>query len=118
MGTGFRNRSSAHEETAPWAAVRGGIALTIRLTPKGGRDAIEGAEQLADGRSVLKARVRAAPSEGEADDALCRLVAKALGVPPRDVVVTAGATSRIKQLTISGDGPGLIAKLEKLFETR
>ena len=40
---------------------------------------------LADGRAVLKARVRAAPSEGEANDALIRLIAKALGVPPRDV---------------------------------
>ena len=39
----------------------GGIALAVRLTPKGGRDAIDGIETLADGRAVLKARVRAAP---------------------------------------------------------
>ena len=53
--------------------------LDVRLTPRGGRDAIEGVEQLADGRAVLKARVRAAPSEGEANAALCRLIADALG---------------------------------------
>ena len=99
---------------APWSAAPGGIALTVRLTPKRGRDAIDGVEQLADGRSVLKARVRAAPSEGEANDALCRLIAKALGVPSRDVVLAAGATSRIKRLIISGDGRTLIAKLEKV----
>jgi uncharacterized protein YggU (UPF0235/DUF167 family) len=40
--------------------------LTVRLTPKGGRDAVDGIEQMADGRSVLKVRVRSAASEGEA----------------------------------------------------
>ena len=90
----------------------------MRLTPKGGRDLIDGIEQLADGRSVLKARVRAAPSEGEANKALCRLIAKSLGVAPRDVVLAAGAASRIKRLTISGDGPTLVARLAKMIETR
>jgi hypothetical protein len=98
----------------PWAAAAGGVTLTVRLTPKGGRDAIDGIEQLADGRSVLKVRVRAAPSEGEANDALVRLIAKSLGVPPRDVTLAAGATARVKRLTVAGDGPALIAGLEKL----
>ena len=92
----------------------GGVALAVRLTPKGGRDAIDGIAHLADGRSVLKVRVRAAPIEGEANAALLRLIARATGVPPRDVALTAGATARIKQLAISGDGPTLIAALEKI----
>ena len=98
--------------------VAGGVALSVRLTPKGGRDAIDGIEILSDGRPVLKARVRAAPTEGEANTALCRLVAKSLGVPPRDVSVTAGATARVKRLAIAGDGPTLIAALEKIAATR
>lgn len=97
----------------PWQRVPGGVALVVRLTPKGGRDLIDGIELLADGRSVLKARVRAAPTEGEANDALCRMIAKAVGVPPRDVALTAGATARIKRLTISGDAPSLLAALER-----
>ncbi|MCF8475511.1 MAG: DUF167 family protein [Pseudolabrys sp.] len=97
----------------PWSAVPGGVALTVRLTPKGGRDAIDGVDLLSDGRAVLKARVRAAPSEGEANDALCKLIAKALGVPPRDVTLTAGATARIKRLMVSGNSPTLVAALEK-----
>jgi uncharacterized protein YggU (UPF0235/DUF167 family) len=92
------------------------VTLAVRLTPKGGRDSIDGIEQLADGRSVLKARVRAAPSEGEANDALCRLLAKAVGVPPRDVALIAGATARIKRLAIAGDPPTLIAALEKICQ--
>ena len=49
----------------PWQGAGLGVVLAVRLTPKGGRDAIDGIELLADGRSVLKVRVRAAPSEGE-----------------------------------------------------
>lgn len=102
----------------PWAIVPGGVALELRLTPKGGRDTIDGIAALADGRVVLKARVRAAPSEGQANDALIRLVAKTLGVPARDVALSAGATGRIKRLVISGDPPTLTAALEKIAAAR
>ena len=103
---------------AAWISGADAVVLTVRLTPKGGRDAIAGVETLADGRSALKARVRAAPSEGEANDALCRLLARELGVAPRDVSLTAGAASRIKKVAIVGDVPALIAALEKLGASR
>jgi hypothetical protein len=122
MGTGIRTRSCANiykmTLVRPWSAMAGGVALSIRLTPKGGRDSIDGVELLADGRSVLKVRVRAAPSEGEANTALVRLIAKAVSVPPRDVALAAGATARIKRLTISGYGPALISALEKIVAAR
>ena len=102
----------------PWTAGPHGVTIAVRLTPKGGRDAIDGIDILSDGRSVLKARVRAAPSEGEANEAVCRLIAKAMGVPPRDVTLIAGATARIKRLSVSGDGPSLIAALEKIVAAR
>lgn len=92
----------------------GGLSISIRLTPKGGRDAIDGIEQLSDGRGVLKVRVRALPSEGEANAALVQLLARSLGVPPRQVTLAAGATARIKRLTIAGDGAALAAALEKI----
>ena len=66
----------------------------------------------------LKSRVQAAPSEGEANAALIKLIAKAVGVPPRDVSLVAGATARIKRLVISGDGPTLVAALEKIAAPR
>jgi hypothetical protein len=90
------------------------VTLLVRLTPKGGRDSVDGIETLADDRAVLKVRVRAVPSEGEANAALLRLVAAAVGVPPRDVTLAAGATARIKRLAISGDPPTLIVALEKI----
>lgn len=91
-----------------------GLTLHVRLTPKGGRDSVDGIERLSDGRSVLKARVRAAASEGEANAALVRLIAKTLAVPPRDVTLEAGATSRIKRLAIAGDPATLATSLERI----
>jgi len=93
-----------------------GVAIDVRLTPRGGRDLIEGIEHLADGRSVLKARVRAAPVEGEANEALQRLFAKELGIAPRQVEITAGAAARIKRLHIAGDPREIEALLNRLTQ--
>ena len=97
----------------PWSVTPAGLTVTVRLTPRGGRDAIDGIEQRADGQCVVKARVRAAATEGEANAALTALIARAAGVPPRSVALVSGATARIKRLTIAGRGPTLAAALEK-----
>jgi len=102
----------------PWTVVSGGLSVAVRLTPRGGRDAIDGIERRADGQWVLKARVRAAASDGEANAALVALLARAVGVPPRDVTLAAGATARIKRLTVAGHGPTLAAALEKFAAAR
>lgn len=98
----------------PWSVTANGLSLSVRLTPKGGRDAIDGAETRADGHPVLKVRVRAAPTGGEANDALVALLAKSLGVARSDVSLVAGATARIKRVTIAGNGAALAAALEKI----
>ncbi len=102
----------------PWSEAAGGLSLHVRLTPKGGRDAIDGIETMSDGRSVLKARVRVAPSEGEANAALCKMIAKAAGVPARDVTIAAGATSRVKRLAIAGSSLTLAANLEAAAKSK
>jgi hypothetical protein len=94
------------------------LLLTVRLTPKAWRDAIDGIEQMADGRSVLKARVRAAASDGEANAALVRLVARSLAVAPRQVSLIAGATARLKRLKIEGSAPALVRSLATIVEAR
>ena len=99
---------------AAWRIETGGITLVVRLTPRGGRDSIEGVEPLTDGRRVLKVRVRAAASEGAANTALIVLIAKALGVAQRDVQVVAGATARVKRVHVAGAGAALAARLEKI----
>jgi uncharacterized protein len=100
----------------PWAVAAGGLVVTVRLTPKAGRDSIDGIVRLSDGSCVLKARVAAAPAEGEANDALIRLLARNLRVASRDVVLVGGATSRIKRILIRGDTGTIAAALNGLLE--
>jgi uncharacterized protein len=106
--------TAAHE--LPWSAAPDGVTIEVRLTPRGGRDAIEGIERRADGRTVLKARVRAAAQEGEANTALCRLLADAVGVAARQVTLVAGATARQKRIHIAGDAASHIAALTRLVD--
>jgi len=100
-----------------WQVVADGIFVAVRLTPKGGRDAIDGIERLADGHAVLKARVRAAPTEGEANAALVALLARTLGIARREVAIVTGATARVKRVKVAGDGPALVRALEAIVGT-
>jgi uncharacterized protein (TIGR00251 family) len=76
--------------------------VAVRLTPRGGRDAIEGFAEDGAGRPLLKARVAAPPVEGEANAALIKLVAKALGLPRSAVRIASGESARVKVLEIDG----------------
>ncbi|HEY6255845.1 MAG TPA: DUF167 family protein [Xanthobacteraceae bacterium] len=98
----------------PWRIAPDGLTVVVRVTPRGGRDAIDGIADLADGTCVLKVRVRAAASEGAANAALIEHLADVLGVAPRNVDLVAGARGRIKTLKIGGSGPALAAALERI----
>lgn len=76
--------------------------IRVRLTPRGGRDRIDGwidDPENPDER-LLKVRVAAPPIDGSANAALVRLLAKTLRVSKSDVTITAGQTSRIKSVAI------------------
>ncbi|MGY4499591.1 uncharacterized protein (TIGR00251 family) [Bradyrhizobium sp. GM24.11] len=90
----------------PWRTSTTGVSIALRVTPRGGRDGVDGIEQLSDGRSVLKVRVRAIADGGEANRAVLVLLAKSLGVPKASVSLLSGATSRLKQVAIAGDFAG------------
>jgi uncharacterized protein YggU (UPF0235/DUF167 family) len=93
----------------PWRRTSDGVVVACRLTPRGGRDAIDGIAELGDGTLVLAARVRSAPQGGEANQALCALVADRLGAPASQARVLAGLKSRVKRVAVSGDPAALIA---------
>ena len=97
-----------------WREDRDGVLIRVRLTPRGGRDALEGPEVLGDGEAVLKARVRAAPEKGLANAALEKLIAAALGVPKSSVSVSAGGTGRTKTVRVAASAEQLRAKLHAL----
>jgi uncharacterized protein YggU (UPF0235/DUF167 family) len=88
------------------------------VTPRGGRDDVDGIETLADGRPVIKVRVRAIAEGGEANRAVTELLAKALGVPKARVKLLSGVTSRLKQVAVDGDSRVLGDTLKRLTAAR
>jgi uncharacterized protein YggU (UPF0235/DUF167 family) len=103
---------------AAWHPRPEGLEVRVRVTPRGGRDALDGLETLADGRRVLKVRVRAAPEDGAANEAVRRLLADILGRPASAVALAAGATARLKTFRVAGDGEALASILAALAEDR
>ncbi|QRY67332.1 DUF167 domain-containing protein [Ensifer sp. PDNC004] len=90
------------------------IRLTVRLTPNGGRDAIDGVEAAADGDEHLKVRVSAVPEKGKANQALLAFLAKKLGLAKSKLSLISGETQRKKILRIEGDPEDLIRRLAEL----
>ena len=76
--------------------------IAVRLTPRSGRDGIDRWAADEAGRPFLKVRVSAPPVEGEANEALERLLAKVLKLSKSSVRVVGGTTARLKQVEISG----------------
>jgi uncharacterized protein (TIGR00251 family) len=90
-------------------------ALSVRPTPTGGRFEIRVTTRASraaiagvrEGRLLV--RVTAPPVDGAANDAIVRLLADAMGVPPRDVRILAGATGRLKVIEVVGVSAGELA---------
>jgi hypothetical protein len=81
--------------------------IEVRLRPRGGRDELVGMNE-----GVLRARVKAAPVDGKANRALCRLIAKRVGVAPSRVSVVHGEKSREKLVRVEGiDQAAMVAAL-------
>jgi uncharacterized protein (TIGR00251 family) len=78
------------------------VRLAVRLTPRGGRERIDGWARDDAGRAYLKVKVAAPPVDGEANAALIKLIARTLKLPAGAVRIAAGETARIKQLEIEG----------------
>jgi uncharacterized protein (TIGR00251 family) len=72
------------------------MRLRVRVTPRASRDAVDGF----DAAGLLRVRVTAPPADGAANAAVAKLLAKALGLPPRDVVLVSGATAREKTFDV------------------
>jgi uncharacterized protein (TIGR00251 family) len=86
----------------------GELNFSVRVTPRSGRDAIEGEYQ-----GALKVRLTAPPVENRANDALRRLLAERLDVPLSTVKIIGGENSRNKRVAVAGVSK---ARLIELFE--
>src|SRR5579859_1860113 len=106
-----KSGSGQDNEMEPWRPSIGGMTVSLRVTPRGGRDAIDGIDRLSDGRVVMKVRVRAIADGGEANRAVLKLLAEQLRVPQATLRLVSGATARLKQVEILGDVQALREKL-------
>ncbi|MEE8445867.1 MAG: DUF167 family protein [Alphaproteobacteria bacterium] len=97
----------------PFAATRDGVRVAVRLTPRAGRNRIDGLVEDADGAPMLKISVTAAPERGKANGALVKLLAKAWRLPKTTIGIATGATSRRKTLLVRGDPQKILGRLEE-----
>ncbi len=72
--------------------------LAVRVQPGARRDALLGRLETGE----WKLAVSAPPEDGRANDAVVELLAGLLGVKRRQVTVARGASSRSKQVDVSG----------------
>jgi uncharacterized protein (TIGR00251 family) len=97
-----------------WQETPAGLLLDLRVQPNARKAGIEGLEQRADGRTRLRLKVTAPPEDGKANAAVVALLAKALGLPKRDLALVRGETARDKTLAIDGEPGALARRLEAL----
>ena len=102
----------------PWSVRAEGLVVEIRLTPRAAMDRIEGIETLSDGLPVLKARVRAVPEKGLANEAILKLLAKTLGLPASRVRLLSGDTARRKSILLEGDPQDLANRLAATLDSK
>ena len=102
----------------PWRPLADGLDVRVRVTPRGGRDAVEGVEALSDGRRVLTVRVRALPEDGAANEAVRRVLARAAGLPASAVRLQAGSTGRVKTFRLEGEAGRCAAALASVAAAR
>lgn len=96
----------------PWKQMNDFIELSVKLTPKGAKNAILAVMKEAEGGSVLKVSVTAVPENNKANTALISLLSKKLGIAKSCVQIKSGFTSTRKILKIHAiDLETLVEKL-------
>ena len=73
------------------------VLIPVKVVPRASRDRIAGELE-----GALKIKVSAAPERGAANQAVCKLLARALGLRAQRVTVDAGHTSPRKSIRITG----------------
>lgn len=89
-----------------------GALLEVRVIPRASRSTIAGTR---DG--ALLVRLAAPPVDGAANDELLRVLARALDIPRRDLVIVHGETSRTKRVRVAGMSASVLTqRLETVVE--
>jgi uncharacterized protein (TIGR00251 family) len=83
----------------------------VGVTPRSARPGIGGWRAGTDGREELEVRVAEAPADGAANEAVVKLLAKALGISRAEVRIISGAASRHKRVAVPFDAQELRRRL-------
>ena len=86
----------------------GRLTFNVRVVPRASQSEIVGKYE-----GALRVRIAASPVDGAANDELVRLLARAFKVSRTAVAITAGQTSRLKRVAISGTEPDMLLRLVK-----
>ena len=97
--------------TSPLRSGKGGLVLTVRVTPKSSRDQVTGLHTAADGQVSLAVKVTASPDKGKANKAVIAVIAEWAGLPKSALSIVAGETDRHKSILVTGN----LSKLEALI---
>jgi uncharacterized protein (TIGR00251 family) len=96
-----------------WRVVGDTVAVAVKVQPRARRPGLHGS--MPDGAGDrLAIGVREPAEDGRANRAACAALAAAVEVPPSQVEIAAGTTSRRKTLRISGDATAIAARLAAL----
>jgi len=86
------------------------MRLIVHLIPKSSSNKIEGWAQNSAGQKVLRVKVTAVPEDGKANEALIKVLSKALHLPKSAISLVRGGASRIKELEIGVEELNLLDK--------
>jgi len=90
-------QATRHDNTTGWYRWEGDrLVLNVRVLPRGSRD-----EVLGPANDRLRIRVTAAPTDGNANRRLVRLLAREFKVAKSRITIESGATSRAKRLVVA-----------------
>jgi uncharacterized protein (TIGR00251 family) len=97
-----------------WRQLPDGLEIAVRVTPKGGRDAVEGVVLDSAGTPWLAVRVSTPPDQGKANQAVIKILAGQFNVRSSQLALVNGASARLKRLRISGTPDALVALAMKI----
>ena len=85
--------------------------ISVRVTPRSSKPGIGEWKAGADGREELEVRVSAPPTDGQANEAVAKLLSRRLGVPKSSITIVAGETGRHKRIALPLEGDELRRRL-------
>ena len=97
MAKGSRTDAAAASAGFAVRSAAGGVSFDVTVVPRASRSQVVGLHA-----STVKIALAAPPVDGEANQALCDLLAKVLGVPKRAVQIQRGARSKHKTVEVAG----------------